>query len=69
MKKMIQLKYVPICVCSLCHLIERANNGEPVLDTNWMSVGCPPMASLNEIKAIAENIEKKMFPSFCQIIS
>jgi hypothetical protein len=27
------------------------------------------MASLNEIKAIAENIEKKMFPSFCQIIS
>ncbi len=34
MKKMIQLKYIPVCVCSLCCPIERANNGEPVLDTN-----------------------------------
>ncbi len=56
-KKMTQLKYVPVCVCSLCPLPERANNGELVLDTNWMSVGCPLVASLNKIKAIADNME------------
>jgi hypothetical protein len=59
MKKMIQLKYVPVCVCSLCCLIERATNGEPVLDTDWLSAtgGRPPVASLNEIMAIAEKLE------------
>ncbi len=51
MKKMIQLKYLPVCHCSLQPLIERANDGEPVLDADWH------VASLDEIKAIAENME------------
>ncbi len=59
MKKMIQLKYGPVCDCSLKQLIERANNSETVLDKDWQygRGGLPPVASLNEIKAIAENME------------
>jgi hypothetical protein len=61
MRVMIKLKYVPVCLRSLCRLIERENIGEPVLDTDWLSGsgGCPPVASLNEVKAIAENMENQ----------
>ncbi len=45
MKNMIQLKYVPVCDRSLQRMIERANNGRI------------PVASLDEIKAIAEKME------------
>jgi hypothetical protein len=34
-----------------------ARNGKPVLDTDWTSVGHPPLATINEIKLIAENME------------
>ena len=34
MRMMIKLKYVPVCLCSLHCLVEKANNGEPVLDTD-----------------------------------
>ncbi len=61
MRAMIKLKYVPVCLRSLRRLIERASIGEPVLDTNWLSSsgGCPPVASLNKVKAIAENMENQ----------
>ena len=36
-RTMIKWKYVPVCLCSLCCLVERANYGEPVLDTDWRS--------------------------------
>jgi hypothetical protein len=47
-------------------LIERANNCEPVLDTDWHCGrgGHPPVATLDEIKTIAENMED---PSGCII--
>ncbi len=49
MKKIIQLKYVPVCVCSLCRLVEMAMNGKPVLDTDWTGAGHPPLATIDEI--------------------
>jgi hypothetical protein len=57
MKKFIKLKYVPVCVRSLRQLVEIATNGKPVLDTDWTSVGRPPLATINEIQSIAENME------------
>jgi len=57
MKKNIQLKYVPVCVRSLRRLVEISTNGKPVLDTDWTSVGRPPLATIDEIKSIAENME------------
>ena len=58
MRAMIELKYVPVCLRTLRRLIERANTGEPVLDTDWLN-GRPPIASLNEVKTIAENMENQ----------
>ncbi len=79
MRAMIKLKYVPVCLCSLRRLIERASIGEPVLDTDWLSIsgGRPPMASLNEVKAFAENMENQSgrivsqedVAKLCQIIT
>jgi hypothetical protein len=59
MKKVIQFKYVPICDRSLQQLIERASNGEPVLDTGgqYGRGGHTPVASLDKIKGIAEKME------------
>ena len=59
MRARIKLKYVPVCLCSLHCLVERANNGEPVLDTDLISAsrGHLPIASLNEVKVIAEKME------------
>jgi hypothetical protein len=55
MNKMIELKYVPCGINTLCHLVGSATNGEqPVLDTDWISTGggCPPIASLDESKLL-----------------
>jgi hypothetical protein len=57
MKKIIQLKSVPVCVRSLRQLVEMAMNGKPVLDTDWTGAGRPPLATIDEIKSIAENME------------
>jgi hypothetical protein len=57
MKKIIQLKYVPVCVCSLHRLVEMAMNGKPVLDTDWTGAGRPPLATIDEKKSIAKNME------------
>jgi hypothetical protein len=65
MKKIIQLKYVPVCVRSLCWLVKMAMNGKPVLDTDWTSAGRPPLATIDEIKSIAENME---YQSGCTIL-
>ncbi len=61
MRVMIKLKYVPVCLCSLHRLIERASIGESILDTGWLSSsgGRTPVASLNKVKAIAENMENQ----------
>ncbi len=32
-------------------------NGKPVLDTDWTGAGHPPLATIDEIKSIAENME------------
>ena len=44
---------------SIMYCRSNTKYGEPVLDTNWLSAsgGRPPVASLNEVKAIAENME------------
>jgi hypothetical protein len=58
----IKLKYVPCCIHTLCRLVVSATNGkQPVLDMDWISSGggCPPIASLNEIKAIAAIMESQ----------
>jgi hypothetical protein len=34
-----------------------AMNGKPVLDTDWTGAGRPPLATIDEIKSIAENME------------
>jgi hypothetical protein len=60
--KMIELKYVPCGIRTLCRLVVRATNGEqPVLDTDCISTGggCPPIASLDEIKTIAVSMESQ----------
>jgi hypothetical protein len=56
MKKIILLKYVPICVRSICRLVEMAMNGKPVQDIDWTGAGRPPLATIDEIKSIAENM-------------
>jgi len=60
--KMIDLKYVPCGIHTLCHLSAIARNSEqPVLDTGWIStVGSrPPIASLDKIKTIASSTESQ----------
>jgi hypothetical protein len=63
MNKMIKLlKYVPCGFHTLRCLVVSATNGEqPVLDTNWISTGGahPPIASLDEIKTIANSIKSQ----------
>jgi hypothetical protein len=62
LNKMIELKYVPCGIHTLCHLVVSATNGEqPVLDTDWISTGGghPPIASLDEIKNIAVSMESQ----------
>ncbi len=62
MNKMIELKYVPYGIHTLCCLVVSATNGEqPVLDADWIStgVGHPPIASLDEIKTIAISMESQ----------
>jgi hypothetical protein len=41
-----------------------AMNGKPVLDTDWTGAGHPPLATIDEIKSIAENME---YQSGCTI--
>jgi hypothetical protein len=61
MNKMIELKYVTCGrIHILCHLIVSATNCEkPILDTDWISAGGghPPIASLDDIKTIADSME------------
>ncbi len=62
MNKMIELKYLPCGIHTLCHLVVSAINGEqPVLNTDWISTGGgrPPIANLDEIKTIAVSMESK----------
>jgi hypothetical protein len=62
MNKMIKLKYVPCGINTLHRLVVSATNGEqPVLDMDWVSTGggCPPIASLDEIKAIVVSTESQ----------
>ena len=62
MNKMIELKYVPCGIHTLCRLVVSATNGEqPVLDTDWISTGGghPPIASLDEIITIAVSLESQ----------
>jgi hypothetical protein len=58
-KKIIELKnYVPVGACSLCRLVEGANNGKPVLETDWdkcyNSGGQLPQTSRNEVRWAGE---------------
>jgi hypothetical protein len=60
MNKMIELKYVPCGIHTLCHLLVSATEYEkPVLDTDWISPGGgrPPIATPDEIKTMAESME------------
>ncbi len=59
MQRMIKLKYVPCGIHTLCCLASAINGDQPVLDTDWVmaSDGCPPIASITEIKAVAESME------------
>ena len=62
MNKMIDLKYVPCGIHTLCRLLASARNGEqPVLDTDWISTvgGRPPIARIDEIKTIASSMESQ----------
>ena len=62
MNKMIELKYVPCGIHTLCRLVVTATNGEqPVLDTDWISTGGgrPPIASLDESKTIAISMDSQ----------
>jgi hypothetical protein len=62
MNKMIELKYMPFGIHTLCRLVVSATNGEqPVLDMDWISTGGgrPPIASLDEIKTIAISMESQ----------
>jgi hypothetical protein len=56
MNKMIDLKYLPCGIHTLCRLVVSATNGEQlILDMDWISTsGCrPPIPNLDEIKTIA----------------
>ena len=60
MNKMIELKYVPCGIHTLRRLLVSATECEkPVLDTDWISPGGgrPPIATLDEIKTMAESME------------
>ena len=60
MNKMIELKYVPCGIHTLRRLLVCFTNLErPVLDTDWISPGGgrPPIASLDEIKTMANSME------------
>jgi hypothetical protein len=60
MNKMIELNYVPCGIHTLRRLLVSATNCEkPVLDTDWISPGGgrPPIASLDEIKTMANSME------------
>jgi hypothetical protein len=59
MQRMIKLKYVPCGIHTLRCLASAINGDQPVLDTDWVMAGggCPPIASITEIKAIAESME------------
>jgi len=62
MNKMIDFKYVPCGIHTLCRLLASATNGkQPVLDTDWIATGGgrPPIASLDEIKTIASSMESQ----------
>jgi hypothetical protein len=62
MNKMIDFKYVPCGIHTLCCLLASATNGkQPVLDTDWIATGGgrPPIASLDEIKTIASSMESQ----------
>jgi hypothetical protein len=62
MNKMIVLKHLPCGIHTLCHQVVSATNCEqPVLDMDWISTGggCPPIASLDEIKTIADSMESQ----------
>ncbi len=57
---LIELKYVPCGIHTLCRLLVSATEYEkPVLDTDWISPGGgrPPIATLDEIKTMAESME------------
>jgi hypothetical protein len=59
MQWIIKLKYVPCGIHTLCCLASAINGDKPVLDTDWVMAGGgrPPIASITEIKAIAESME------------
>jgi hypothetical protein len=58
-QRMIELKYVPCGIHTLCCLASAINGDQPVLDMDWVmdGGGHPPIASITEIKAIAESME------------
>ncbi len=59
MQRMIELKYVPCGIHTLCCLASAINGDHPVLDMDWVMAdgGRPPIASITEIKAIAESMK------------
>jgi hypothetical protein len=59
MQRMIELKYVPCGIHTLCCLASAINGDQPVLYMDWVMAGGgrPTIASITEIKAIAESME------------
>ena len=60
MKNMFELKYVPCGILTLhCLMVSATNVEKPILDTDWISAGGgrPPIASLDEIKTMADSME------------
>jgi hypothetical protein len=61
MNKMIELKSVPCGIHKLCHLVNDTNVDKLVLDMEWLSPcdSRPPIVTVDEIKAIANSMERK----------
>jgi hypothetical protein len=55
MREMIRLEYVPVGELTLRRLLIIHGDGQPILNTPWTKGGRRPLASLEEVKSIAEN--------------
>jgi hypothetical protein len=55
-KSMVSTGYVPNSIKSVYRLLEKHKNGIPIVDTEWVSKGSPPLLSNDEVDSIVDRM-------------
>ena len=56
---MVSMGYVPNSIKSVYRLLQKQKNGIPIVDTEWVSSGSPPLLSNGEVDSIIERMKQE----------